>query len=84
MVRAKCYLVLQGLERSLADNLVHNYNVDDAAFLITEEQDRALNRLREDMDESGTRGRQNWGPVGVSGLRWTPKAGQVVKLQSGS
>ena len=52
MVRAKCYLVLQGLERSLADNLVHNYNVDDAAFLITEEQDRALNRLREDMDES--------------------------------
>ncbi len=53
MVRAKCYLIIQGLERSLAYNLVHNYDVDDPAFLVTEEQDRALNRLREDVDESG-------------------------------
>ena len=52
MVRANCYLILQGLERSLANNLVHNYNVSDSEFLITEEQDRALNRLREDIEES--------------------------------
>ena len=52
MVRAKCYLIVQGLERSLADNLVHNYDVDDPEFLITEEQDRALHRLRDDMKES--------------------------------
>ena len=52
MVRAKCYLILQGLERSLADNLVHNYAVDEPGFLTTEERDRALNRLRDDMGES--------------------------------
>ena len=52
MVRAKCYLILQGLERSLADNLVHNYSLADSVFLKPEEQDRALNRLREDMGES--------------------------------
>lgn len=52
MLRAKCYLILQGLERSLADNLVHNYDVDAPNFLTSEEQNRALNRLREDMEES--------------------------------
>ena len=51
LVRAKCYLILQGLERSLADNLVHNYDLDSPDFLTTEEQDRALYRLREDMEE---------------------------------
>ena len=52
MVRAKCYLIMQGLERSLADNLIRNYQVEDPKFLTTEETDRALNRLRDDMEES--------------------------------
>ena len=52
MVRARCYLILQGLERSLADNLLHNCIADAPGFLLTEEQDRALNRLREDLGES--------------------------------
>lgn len=52
MVRAKCYLIVQGLERSIIDNLLHNYDVDDPSFLVTEEQDRALTRLQEDMQES--------------------------------
>ena len=53
IVRAKCYLVLQGLERSLADNLVRNYNIEEHGFLNKEEQNRALVRLREDFEESG-------------------------------
>lgn len=52
MVRARCYLILQGLERSLADNLLHNFDVDEPGFLTIEEQDRALNRLREDFEQS--------------------------------
>ena len=52
MVRAKCYLILQGLERSLADNIIYNYPIEDASFLTTDEQDRALSRLREDFGES--------------------------------
>ena len=52
IVRAKCYLILQGLERSLGDNLVQNYDVADSEFLTPAERDRALNRLREDMEES--------------------------------
>ena len=52
MVRAKCYLILQGLERSLSRNIIHNCDVEDSAFLVTDEQERALNRLRDDMEES--------------------------------
>ena len=52
MVRAKCYLILQGLERSLVENLARNYDIDSSTFLISEEQDRALNRLRDDLEES--------------------------------
>ena len=52
MIRAKCYLIMQGLERSLASNLVQNFPVDYPDFLTTEEMNRALNRLRDDMDES--------------------------------
>ncbi len=51
MVRAKCYLVLQGLERSLSDNLVQCSNFGDPSFLTPDEQERALKRLREDIDE---------------------------------
>ena len=52
MIRAKCYLIMQGLERSLASNLVQNFPVDYPDFLTTEEMNRALNRLRDDMEES--------------------------------
>ena len=49
--RTKCYIVLQGLERSLAENLVRNYEVDESGFLVSEEQERALFRLREDLQD---------------------------------
>lgn len=52
MVRAKCYSILQGLERSLRDNLLHHFDVEQSDFLVSEEQNRALNRLRDDMEES--------------------------------
>ena len=52
IVRAKCYLILQGLERSLTYNITKNYNLDDPTFFVSEEQDRALRRLREDMEQS--------------------------------
>ena len=50
-VRAKCFCVVQGLERSLKEILVHNYDVDDAEFLTVGEQERALTRLRQDLQE---------------------------------
>ena len=50
-IRGNCYLVLQGLERSLFDNLVGCTNFEDRYFLSPEEQERALKRLREDFDE---------------------------------
>ena len=53
MVRAKCYLILQGLERSLSDNLVRCHNLEAPGFLNSTEQERAINRLREDMGDSG-------------------------------
>ena len=52
IVRAKCYLILQGLERSLTKIIVKNYNLEDTDFFTREEQERALRRLREDMEES--------------------------------
>ena len=52
VVRAKCYLILEGLERSLAENLIRNFDIDLPGFLTKEEQERALYRLREDMQQS--------------------------------
>ena len=51
IVRAKCYLILQGIERSLADNLVRNFEMDEPSFLNGEEQERALTRLCEDLQD---------------------------------
>ena len=45
-------MILQGLERSLAQNIVKNYNFEEPAFFNREEQERALRRLREDLEES--------------------------------
>ena len=52
MVRAKCYLILQGLERSLVDNLIRRFYIEDPAFFSSDEQERALRRLRNDLEES--------------------------------
>ena len=52
VVRMKCYLILQGLERSLKDSLFDQYDVEAPSFLTAEEQERSLGRLRQDMEES--------------------------------
>ena len=52
LVRAKCYLILQGLERSLVDNLVRHFDIENEAFFSADEQERALRRLRDDLEES--------------------------------
>ena len=49
MVRAKCYLILQGLERSLLGNLIQHFNIDHPDFFARDEQERALTRLRKDL-----------------------------------
>ena len=51
VIRGKCYLILQGLERSLSDNIVQCSNFEDPDFLNSDEQERALKRLRDDIDE---------------------------------
>lgn len=52
VMRARCYLILEGLERSIAENLTRNFDVDNPSFLVVEEAERALQRLREDMQDS--------------------------------
>ena len=52
VMRARCYLILEGLERSIAENLMRNFDVDHASFLVADETERALQRLREDMQDS--------------------------------
>ena len=52
MVRAKCYLILQGLERSLLGNLIQHFNIEDPDFFSLDEQERALDRLRKDLEGS--------------------------------
>lgn len=49
--RIKCYVILQGLERSLADNLSRNFEISSTTFLSKDEQNKALKRLREDEDD---------------------------------
>jgi len=49
--RIKCYVILQGLERSLADNLVRNYDLSTEDFLSDEERDKASKRYLEDQKD---------------------------------
>ena len=49
--RLRCYLVLEGLERSIVDNLLQNFDTDKPQFLLPDETGRALNRFRDDMDD---------------------------------
>ena len=48
VARTKCYIILSGLERSLAENIVRNFDLSTRTFLNGDEQSRALQRLRED------------------------------------
>jgi len=54
IARVRCYIYLQGIEQSLFDNLMMNYDINEPTFLDDYEIDRALKRLREDL------GDQNW------------------------
>ena len=55
VARAKCYLILQGLECSIADNLLRSCGVREKDFLRPGEQGVALARLRDDL------GDESWG-----------------------
>lgn len=48
LARERAYVILSGLERSLGDNIVRNFDFDGPGFLVEEEEFRALQRLRED------------------------------------
>lgn len=48
VARVKSYIVLMGLERSLAENIVRNFDLSGRAFLKEEEQSKAFSRLLED------------------------------------
>jgi len=51
IARIKCFILLQGLEQSLASNLSYNYRVTDSKFLSPEEEARALERFRNDIGD---------------------------------
>ena len=48
LAREKSYVILSGLEHSLAENIIRNFDLDSADFLSKDEQSRGLQRLRED------------------------------------
>jgi LuxR family transcriptional regulator, glucitol operon activator len=50
-IKTKCYILLDGLERSLAENLIRNCLVDSPDFLTIDERGKTLDRLREDINE---------------------------------
>lgn len=52
IARIKCYIILQGLEHSLAENLLRNFDIYSRPFLNDEEKARALERMRADLGES--------------------------------
>jgi len=49
LARIRCYVILEGLERSLGDVLTDNYRIGSADFFTVDEANRALKRMREDM-----------------------------------
>ena len=50
-MRLKCYTILDGLERSLGENLTRNFDTTKLEFYTDEELQRALKRMREDVGE---------------------------------
>lgn len=54
-IRAKCYMVLEGLENSLAETLKRpTHLVDEPSFMTEDEKKRALSRLRDDLEDNWT------------------------------
>lgn len=52
LVRTKCYMILEGLEHSLCENLTRNFEITDPGFFTADEQQKALRRIQEDIGES--------------------------------
>ena len=52
LMRTKCYMILEGLEHSLGENLTRNFEITDPGFFTDDEQQRALRRIQEDIGES--------------------------------
>ena len=51
IMRGKCYLIVQGLERSLLDNLHQNFDISVEGFLRPAEESNARERLQKDLGE---------------------------------
>ena len=49
LIRAKAYLLLQGIERSLANNLLSQIPDGDLSFFTDDDIDRAFFRLNQDI-----------------------------------
>ena len=52
LVRTKCYAILDGLERSLSENITRNFEINASGFFTEDEQQRALRRIREDIGDA--------------------------------
>ena len=46
LVRMKCYALLDGLERSLAENIMRHFDIREPNFFSDDERQKALKRLR--------------------------------------
>jgi hypothetical protein len=51
LVKLKCYVILEGLENSLGENLTCNFDILDADFFSGDEQQKAIKRIREDIGD---------------------------------
>jgi LuxR family transcriptional regulator, glucitol operon activator len=47
----KCFVIIQGIENSLMDTMLRNYDVSDSGFLNRDEKELALDRLRSDLED---------------------------------
>ena len=45
LARTKCYVVLEGLEHSLCENLTRNFEITEPGFFTEDEQQKALRRI---------------------------------------
>lgn len=76
LAREKAYVILSGLERSLADNIGRNFDFDHPEFLVEDEEFRALQRLHEDQDDPNV----ELGDLGVEELLPYLDLGDLVNL----
>ena len=76
LAREKAYIILSGLERSLGDNILRNFDLDRPGFLVEEERLRAIQRLREDQDDPSV----ELGDVAVDELLRYLDLGDLVSL----